>query len=282
MASERIGAGFRFNYYGFTDSNGYFLGGTNTAPAAGDQDGSGLIRLKGSRTMPLNIPPPDIEVVTGDDEPEVSFEFDAEALPNGILETSVRNNTFEASAQKTKVRTLGDLDVGVLDPANRGSESLCFLLSRRAKSWAAGTEGVKKWEALFVPRCSVKPLYTTVEQRAFTPYQYNINLSKSGRTGWSTVSENLHGTTSASLFPIDSDNPLYLHRWTGNGAVVAFTTTYEPVSGAKTYVFVNDILQTVTVDYTVSGKVITFEVGSTPASDAVIVALIEIDESNLS
>lgn len=278
--AERIGAGFRFNFYGVIDSNGYFIGGTATAPTAGNQTGSGMIRLQGSRTLPVNIPEPENQVVTGDDEPEVSFDFAAEDLPNGILETSVRNNTFEALAQKTKVQTLGDLEISTLDPKDRGSETLCFLLSRRAKSWAAGSQGVKKWECLFAALASVTPLYTTVEQRTFTPYQYKINLSKSGRTGWSTVSENLHGTTAAPLFPIDSDNPLYLHRWTGDNSEDAFTQTYAPVSQAKTYVFVNDVQQTAGVAYTLSGSTFTFT--TPPASSAVIVALTEIDESNLS
>jgi hypothetical protein len=281
MGKQTIAAGFKINFYGVTDSDGYFIGGTATAPVAGNQTGSGMIRLRGSRTIPLQIPEPTIDTVLGDDEPEVSFEFDADSLPDGVLETSVRSNVFEALAQKTKVRTLGDLEVSVIAPANRGSESMCYLLSRRAKSWAPGTEGVKKWESVFIPRASTTPLFTNIEQRTFTPYQYKINLSKSGRTGWSTVSTNLHGTTAAPIFPIDSDNPLYLHRWTGDAAETAFTLTYPPVSGAKTYVFVNDILQTVTTDYTVSGKILTFEAGSTPASDAVIIALAEISESDL-
>lgn len=281
--AERIGAGYRYLWYGVNDSDGYFIGSTVTAPVAGNQAGSGMARLSGARTIPLNIPEPDVEVVTGDDEPLVTFEFDSETPISGVFEQAVRNNVFDALIQGTKVETVNSgIQISVLDPKDRASESMCMLLSRRAKSWATGTKGVKKWESLYVPRCTIKPLFTDIQQRTFTPYQYGINLSRSDRTGWSTVSINLHGTTAASLFPIDSDNPLYLHRFTGNAAAVAFTLTYEPVSGAKTYVYVNDVLQTVTTDYTVTGKVVTFEVGSTPAAAAVIVVLAEIDESDLS
>lgn len=281
MAKKTIAAGFRYNWYGVIDSNGYFIGGTDTAPAAGNQSGSSMLRLDGSRTLPINIPEPDVEPVTGDDEPMVTFEFDSETPISGVLELAARNNTFDALVQGTKVQTVGDLEISTLDPKDRESKSMCLLLSRRAKSWLSGSKGAKKWENVFIPRCTIKPLFTDIQQRTFTPYQYSINLSRSDRTGWSTVSINLHGTTAASIFPIDSDNPLGpLARFTGDAAETVFTLPYAPVSGAKTYVFVNDIQQTVTIDYTVSSATLTF-VGA-PASSAVIVVLAEIDESDLS
>jgi hypothetical protein len=282
MAEKTIAAGFRYLWYGVVDSSGYFIGSTTTAPSAGDQDGSGVLRLDGARTLPVNIPEPDNVVVSGDDEPMVSFEFDSEDLPNGLFEVAQRNNTFDALIQGTKVESIGDIEMSVLDPKDRESQAMCMLLSRRAKSWLAGSKGVKKWENVFIPRCTIKPLFTTVEQRTFTPYQYAINLSRSDRSGWSTVSINLHGTTAASIMPIDSDNPLFMQRFTGDAAETGFNLDYAPVSGAKSYVYVNDVKQTVTTDYTVSGSVLTFEAGSTPASAAVIVVLAEIDESNLS
>lgn len=283
MAEKTIAAGFRYLWYGVIDSSGYFIGSTTTAPVAGNQAGSSMLRLDGARTLPVNIPEPDIVVVSGDDEPMVSFEFDSENLPSGAFEVAQRNNTFDTLIQGTTVETIGDIEMYTLDPKDRESQSMCMLLSRRAKSWLSGTKGVKKWENLFIPRCTIKPLFTTIEQRTFTPYQYAINLSRSDRSGWSTISESLHGTTAASLLPIDSDNPLMpLARFTGDGAETDFTLPFAPVSGAKTYVFVNDVQQTVTTDYTVSSTTLAFEGGSTPASDAVIVVLAEIDESNLS
>ena len=280
MAEKTIAAGFRYLWYGVVDSSGYFIGGTATAPTAGAAAGSGMLRLDGARTLPVNIPEPDNVVVSGDDEPMVSFEFDSEDLPNGLFEVAQRNNTFDALIQGTKVESIGDIEMSVLDPKDRDSQSMCLLLSRRAKSWLAGEKGVKKWENLFIPRCTIKPLFTTVEQRTFTPYQYAINLSRSDRSGWSTISINLHGTTAASIIPIDSDNPLYLQRWTGNNSQQAFTMNYAPVSGAKSYIYTDDIKQTITTDYTVSGSTLTF-VG-TPADGAVIVGLSEVDEGILS
>lgn len=281
MAEKTIGAGFRYLWYGVVDSSGYFIGSTTTAPAAGNATGSAMLRLDGARTLPVNIPEPDIVVVSGDDEPMVTFEFDPESLPSGIFEMAQRNNTFEALVQGTLVETVGDLEISVEDPKDRSSQTMCYLLSRRAKSWLTGSKGVKKWESVFIPRATTKPLFATVEQRTFTPYQYGIYLSRSDRSGWSTININNLGTTAAPLMVIDSDNPLMpLARYTGNNAQQNFTLPYAPVSGAKTYVYVNDVLQTVTTDYTVSSKTLAFV--AAPASSAVIVVLAEIAESNLS
>jgi hypothetical protein len=281
MAKQTIAAGFRLLWYGVIDSNGKFIGSTTTAPTAGTSTSGGLARLNGARTLPVGIPDPTNVVVTGDDEPLVSFEFDSENLPNGTFEMAVRDNTFEALVQGTKVESIGDIEMGVYDPKDRASQSMCMLLSRRAKSWYAGSKGVSKWENLFLPRVTVKPLGAAVEQRTFSPYQYAMNLSRSDRTGWSTVSNNLHGTTAASIFPIDSDNPLHMMRATGDGATVAVTLDYEPVSGAKSYVYVDDVKQTVTTDYTISGLTLTFEAGSTPANASVIVVLYEVAEADI-
>lgn len=283
MARKTIAAGFRYLWYGVVDSNGKFIGSTTTAPAAGAAAGSSMLRLDGARTLPVNIPEPTVETVSGDDEPMVQFEFDAEDLPNGTIELAARNNVFDALVQGTLVETVGDIDITVLDPKDRSSQTMCMLASRRAKSWITGSKGVKKWENVFIPRCTVKPLGAEIQQRTFTPYQYNVYTSRSDRTGWSTVNVNTLGTTAAPMFYIDSDNPLGpLARFTGDNATVAFTLPYAPVSGAKTYVYVDDILQTVTTDYTVSSKTLTFEAGSTPGTDAEIIVLAEISESDLS
>jgi hypothetical protein len=283
MAEKTIAAGFRYFRYGVVDENGYFIGSTTTTPVAGDQDGSSMLRLDGARTLPLNIPEADVVTVSGDDEPMVQFEFDPENLPSGTFEMAVRDNVFEALTQGTLVESVGDIEITAGDPKDRVSQTLCFLAARRAKSWKTGSVGVKKWENLFIPRATVRPLGAAIAQRTFNPYQYGLYTSRSDRSGWSTVNINTIGTTAAAFFIIDSDNPLGpLSRFTGDNTETVFNLPYAPVSGAKTYVYVNDVKQTVTTDYTVSGKVLTFEAGSKPASAAVVIVFAEIAESDLS
>jgi hypothetical protein len=281
MAVERIAAGFKFLRYGVINSDGIFIGSTTTVPPVGTSTNGGMARLQGGRTLPLNISESTVLVVTGDDEPLVSFEFDPEDLPNGSFEMAVRNNAFEALIQGTLVNVLtSDAEVSIIDPKDRDSVTMCLLGSRRAKSWQSGSRGAKKWENLYVPSCVIKPLGVSVEQRAFSPYVYFFNLSKSDRTGWSTINTTQHGTTAASAVYIDSDNPLHLHRATGDGATTQFSVDFPPVSGAKSYVFVADLQQAVTTNYTLSGTSFTFLVA--PANNAVIDFLYEVAEADIS
>jgi hypothetical protein len=276
---KNIGAGFKILWYGVIDADGTFLGSTTTTPTAGNVTGSSLVRLDGARTMPIPIPSPDVETVSGDDEPMVSFEWSAEDLPNGQFEMAVQNLDFEALIQGTKVYTSGNFEMGVLDPKDRDSQGMCMLLTRRAKSWDDGEKGAKKWQSVFIPQCTIVPLGTSPEQRTFTPYQYNINLSRSDQLAWTTVNTTEHGTTALSELVINTTYPPYIQRWTGDGATVAYTLSIAPVTGGTFTVWINNVRQTVTTDYTVSGSTLTFV--AAPASSAVIVALYEIDESNV-
>lgn len=281
MSREIIAAGFKYLRYGVIDEDGLFVGSTTTAPAAGTTTDGGMARLAGARTMPIQIAEPTVEPADGDDETLVSFEFDPPGLPNGVFEMAVRNNVFEALIQGTKINALsGDAEVSMIDPADRDSQTMCMLGSRRAKSWQSGEKGSKKWENFYIPNCTMKPLGISPQQRTFTPYNYSISLSKSDRLGWTTVNNTEHGTTAIPAAYIDSDNPLHLMRGTGDGATDTFDVDFPPVSGAKSYVFVDDIQQAVTTNYTLSGTQFTFV--AAPDDGAVIDFLYEVDEADIS
>lgn len=276
---KRIAAGYRYLYYGVSDADGRFVGSSTTAPTAGDVTGSGVTRLDGARTLPINIPEAEVLVVSGDDEPEVSFEFDPEDLPSGLFEQSVQNNDFEALVQGTKVDTTGTIDVSVLDPVDRKSQTMNLLLWRRSKSWLAGEKGAAKWSGMYIPICTIKPLGNAWEQRTFNGYGYSFNVSRSDRLGWTTVNETEHGTTGGSMFPLEADHPLLLRRWTGDNATTVYTLPVALFAGGSAYVSVNDVKQAVTTDYTIAGTAITFV--AAPATDARIIVMWEVDEANL-
>jgi hypothetical protein len=281
MAREIIAAGFKYLRYGVINEDGIFIGSTTTVPPVGTTTNGGMARLAGARTMPIQIGETVVEPADGDDETLVTFEFDPPGLPNGVFEMAVRNNVFEALTQGTKINTLSsDAEISMIDPADRDSQTMCLLGSRRAKSWKSGEKGSKKWENFYLPNCTIKPLGISPVQRSYTPYNYSINLSKSDRLGWTTVNNSEHGTTAVPAAYIDSDNPLHLHRGTGDAATTTFDVDFPPVSGAKSYVFVNDLQQTVTTNYTLSGVQFTFLVA--PASNAVIAFLYEVEEADIS
>ncbi len=281
MAREIIAAGFKYLRYGVIDNDGIFIGSTTTAPPAGTTTNGGMARLAGARTLPIQIAEPVVEAADGDDETLVTFEFDPAGLPNGVFEMAVRNNIFEALIQGTRIHTLsGDAEVSVIDPADRDSQTMCLLGSRRAKSWQSGEKGAKKWENFYIPNCTMKPLGISPQQRTYTPYNYSIALSKSDMLGWTSVNISEHGTTAVSAAYIDSDNPLHLHRATGDGATTTFDVDFPPVSGAKAHVFVDNVKQAVTTNYTLSGVQFTFLVA--PDDGAVLDVLYEVDEADIS
>jgi len=279
--TERIAAGFKYCFYGRIDSNGYLHGNSEDGAIAGDQTGESMTRLVGGQTVPVSVGEPEIVNVLGDDEPLTDFTFESANLPGGVMELAVRNVDFEAVANQTKVRTLGDLKMATLQPSDRGTPSLALLFMRRSKKWASGVQGVAAWECLLAPRAVVTPLYSDFTQRAHNPYRYGVTLSKSDRHAWgASYTELVDGTTAAPLAPVDSDNPVMIHAWKGDGAETDFNLAYAPKTAAKVHVIVDGVLQTVTAHYTVSGSTVSF--GGAPASDAVINALYEIDEGDLS
>lgn len=281
MPTPRIGAGFNSCWYGVVNSSGYMIGNTAAGATAGAQAGEGMARLEGARTIPVSIPEGDTVPVSGDDEPLVQFDFESENLPSGVLEMAVRNLTFEALIQGTSVEAIGDVSVGILGPSGRAPEDMSLLLQRRSKKWSSGVRGVKAWEIILVPRCVIEPLGVDVEQRAFSPYRYKVTASKADRFAWgATFTEGLHGTTGGSIVVVESDYPVHIHAALGNNSQQVFTLPYTPKSSSKIYVYDNGVRQALTTDYTVSGADVTF-VG-TPASNAVLNFLYEVDEADLS
>jgi len=80
------------------------------------------------------------------------------------------------------------------------------------------------------------------------------------------------------------DNPIFIQRFTGDGAETIFNLDYSPVSDEKVYLFVDGAQSTLTTDHTVTTgatPVVTFEAGSVPADGAKIIVFYEVAEENL-
>jgi hypothetical protein len=287
--TETIEAGFDRIDGGYNDTNGYYQGTDPlNAPAAGNQDGSGMFRLVGAQTVPLAPTEAEVITVSGDDEPLTQFSFDSPDLPSGVLQTATENLTLEANAQGTKVEVLGDLTIGVRQPTGSTPASLCMAFQRQAKDWTIGALGVSKRSGLWVPRIELRPRGPAdLTQRQHSPSQWNLITSKSDRKPWgATFTATENGTTSAALIPIKSSYILQLHRWTGDNSQTDFFLPYVAVGTPTTlFVFINGELQTVTTHYTVtpgtpSGKT-TIAFGSPPGTDAIINSLYGVAAANI-
>lgn len=282
MANERkpIAAGFDRVEYGVVDTDGYLVGSSATAPAAGNQSGSSLARLRGAKTFPISIPEAETQVATGDDVALAKFLFQAADFPAGVLETAVHDLDFDALAQGTLVRNEGDLSIGVLQPENPIYTDLMLLLQRQAKSFTSGSRGAKRWYGIVCSFVNITPLgVDSFTERQVATARYGFTLNSFDRSPWGSVlTVAAYGTERATLHPFTADNPTTMQRFTGNNTEDEFTLASTPVSQAKTRVWVNGVVKTVVSDYTVntSTKVVTF--ASPPASDAKIVVWYEVSE----
>lgn len=275
--TARIGAGYDCLMFGVVNSNGYLIGNTAGGASAGGKAGEGMLRLEGARTIPFEIGEDETLTVQGDNDALVQFSWENADLPAGVFEMSVKDLDFEALAQGSKVQPIGTIKVGVQMPSGATQPDLCLLVQRKARLWASGSRGTAAWEGFLILRSPVRPLGTTVTQRAFNPYRYAITTSKGDRLPWgATLSDALHGTTEAPIIPFDSPNPIHVHSFLGNGAEDDFTLAYTPQSDAATFVYVNGVQ---TAAWTRSGKVITMT--APPAASAIVNALYEFDESEL-
>lgn len=281
MSKKRIAAGAFKLYYGLVDANGRFIGTTADGATAGNATGQPMLQLLGVRTLPSNIPDNEVVPVLGDDEVLTSFDFEAGTFPSGVIELAARDNSFEALVQGTKVHALNQWESGVLMPGSPSFPSVRFILNRRSKKFEGGVEGAKAWEVVYLPLLTITPKYTNAEMRAFTPYRYSYTAVKSAHNFiGATYTEGNNGTDLTAIEVIDSDNPIIAAAYKGNGVQQNFTLPATPVSGnTRLAVTVDDVLQTYTGHYTVSGTTLTFV--SAPASGAIVNVTMEVAEENL-
>lgn len=282
MAGEdRIGAGFKYIYYGVADSSGYLQG--NSATAATNGTIQPMLRLRGARTFPVTIPERERVPVSGDDEPLVTFSFASEQLPNGVMATAVRSLDFEALVKSTLVESLGDLRAGSMAAGGEVLRTMMLLLIREAKKYEGSTKGTGAWEAVMIPACEISPAGAEWEQRTFNPYNYSINISKAGIGIYGgSYTEATRGTNELALEPIECDNPPFVMGGYGDGATTGYTLTHTPVaaSAAKVHVWLDNVKQTYTTHYTVTGTGLNFV--SPPGDGVHIGVMYEVAASALS
>lgn len=283
MANRSIGAGLRLLHYGVVGTAGnttVLTGNTADGPTAGDTSGQGMKRLEGAQTFPAQSPEPDIVVVSGDDSPLVSFNFDPEDLTSGVIAMATQDLDFEAVIQGLTVQTRAGGAFLPQDPSNVTRPNVAIMVQRVAKSWTPGSRGVKKWQGVMVPRAELKPLGADIEQRTHNPYNYFYNASKTDAyLEGVTFSTGTEGTAQSSIIKWEHDYPFYWHAWRGDNSEDEFDLPFEPANDSNLLVTVNGQLQVLTTHYTYSSGTITFT--TPPATDARIVAVFDTEESNL-
>lgn len=278
MASftKAIAVGNAHAFLGFIDANGFLIGGSASAPAAGAA-GSGMIPLTGIKTASPTIPERETVQVTGDDDLLGEFDFASLATRSFIGEFAVMNLELEAALLGTNVETFGEIKMGGLDVDNPAELNTCLIVQSRAKKYNANNIGQKGWVGVIIPLLVAQPLgRDTFGERSPGVFRIQFTPQKAAYRPWgTTISAADLGRTGPRYLPFTSEYPITMHAHTGTGALQTFTLDYEPISAAKTVVTSNRVGQTVssvaaTAPYSVS-------ISGTPISGANVVTLYQFD-----
>lgn len=243
------------------DANGRLNGSDSTGPVSGSADGVFGIRVEGAMTVPVGEPESEFVDVVGDDEPEVQFDFGAATSPSGIFEVTTRNPYLEAMLTNTTAYVPNANNItNVIGAQGVKLEDVSILFQHQAKTNYPGLRGSSRWEAIFVPSATVRPLnQADLTQRVHTPLRLAISISKGNMLAWGETmySGNL-GTSAANMAVSQNDNLYWTDIFQGNGVTTVFNLTRIPiVTGATPIVTINNVI-TATGTITASPNIITF------------------------
>lgn len=276
-----IAAGVDRGFYGVVDDlTGYLLGGTTTAPVAGNAAGSAMLALTGMVSADPTVAEPAIVDVPGDNGSQGSFIFGPESQPAFTLEKSVFNMVLDAIAQSTKVFTDGQVNYGILQPANPVHPTMCWILQSPTKKKDVGVNGLKAWSGYIIPASEAFPLgRASFSTRAAASDRIRVAATPvSMLFDGMEINDTDFGTTEGPILYFTSDYPIVFHRFTGDAIEDTFVLSHTPAAANQVQVRVNGILKVLTTDYTINlaTKELVFGVGDIPANNAAIVVRIGI------
>lgn len=259
---EFIAGGFKLAYYTKLDTDGYATGASGVVAAGATFTPAG--RIKAARTAPIQLEAPTASPVTGDNVVYGAFQFAPENVPNFTLELAVNNMTFNARAQGSLTRNIGNASVGVIQPQAFTPTDLALWFIRDAKSQQGSTVGKGMYQTIMLMKATAYPLGANLAQREVANFQAQITINPSSGTplGYTLTTTN-ENTEVASGLEWTSDYPFFLDATLGTGAVTAFgPLTFTPASSSLSdvLVYVEGIRQTANVTINTTTKLVTFSV----------------------
>ena len=277
--SKAIAAGAKYTFWSGLDTDNELVGSSTTAPANGDQDGAGMLRLEGVKNVPARQGDPVQVGSTGDDETLGLFTFDNEELPNGTLSNAVLDMDFEAYCLGLIKQQLGNLTfVPSGAPQDADRRTMSMIVQGRAKARDSGAVGNALYQGILIPSATITPLgRDAFQERAAGSYDYSITMSKGDKLPWgATLSNALNGTEQASYIPFLLPHPLHAWSWRGDNSETVFNLPYTPAGttlGTDVLVFIEGVQVLSGVTVSATGKTLTF--GGAPATSAYITCVYE-------
>ena len=281
---KAVAAGAASVYYGAVDSTGYLIGGTATAPAAGDADGSAMLQLEGVKNFPFSPNAPERMNITGDDGAIAQFLWQPIELPTGDTTFAVSDQDFAALAMSTKSHNIGGYQFLGIQPGSVTYQDLCFLVTSQAKSRTTGSVGSSLFYSYLIMKANAFYQGRDVfAERGEAAFVYNIIANKADRypTGLAFTDADNGDTEFVVLEMTSAYRPIY-QRWTGDNEKTTFTLAKNIAedSANNIAVYVDGVAATYAADVpgasafgVTESTTDSIVLGSAPGDGDVIVAL---------
>lgn len=242
MSTKHLQAGVRDCWLSFLDSNDNIAIGNNTTTiAAGDIRGS--YPFVGIQSMPTSILEGDVVPVPGDDTTLGSFIFTSAEPREFLMNFGQGDLELDALLQGTLVETVGNIKIGLGDPANPSYPTVCLIVNSRAIKRGAGAAGQAEWAGMIYPVVQIQPLNReTFEGRTAGVFRYKGVAQAAFNHPWGvTLASAVNGNPASFCFPFVSNYPLTLDAFRGNGVKTSWVLNKTPVSVAETNAWVERV-----------------------------------------
>lgn len=273
--TRSLSAGSNYAFICWYDSNNQFLvGGTRTAPSAGDQSGNPAARIQGIKSASPTINTPDTVQVTGDDALLAEFEFSSIDTRQFEVTVAVQDLTVAGYMSDVSTFNAASGDFIVMDTDAIDNRNAVIILQANAKNEQTGGSA---WSGVFAVLCTTKFLgRSTFEERAAGDYRFSVTPQRSVYLPWGvTMTSGNQGSSDGRYMAFSADLPFHLHVFTGNGSETQFTLKHDVASLSQVAAWVDRV--PVTID-TLSTNTITL--ASAPGNGRPIIVLYQFDGYN--
>ena len=255
----------------------------NGVPSDDESGANGYdgIQVSGAQSFQINAPDAQIIPFLGDDVLFAQMFLPPTTGVSATLNTQKNDMDALALFTNTSVETINsDIQMAGNYTSNQGNEQDVALLITRNALDTDNTStkfGSQRWQTYIVNKGNVFPKGASIEQNAAEVDAYNVVMTPTSVPPWQKSFTNAtNGYTTAQYLVLTSEYPITMEKYTGNGTLTTFNTTFTPVSVAKTAVFVNGTIATVS---SVDTGASTFTLSSAPAASANVVALVQTSDN---
>lgn len=212
-------------YYSPRDTNGYIMGSSATAPTAGTQQLSPIVKLEGIKTLPLGLQEPERVTSTGDNGAIATRQFSPIDLPNGTATLGVFDMAFAAMCMGLTVEDVGAGRFLGLQPDEFDWQDMVLMSVTAVTSRTTANAGSTVYSGIIVPSAQIFWLDDGgLTERQPADFQFSVTMQKAAVQPWGEA------FTGSKQYPkIRYTWPGYpmLERGTGDGTRTSFDLSYD-------------------------------------------------------